>query len=324
MIAAAGKGIAASARWVLARLATDRERVSRLEKLLRGALLVPVFGAMWTLLRLGSWLGGPMPVAAATRAGDRYLCALPDFIQTYLYLFGVWEPDVTAFMLRRLSPGATFVDVGANVGYHALVAARALGGEGRVVAIEASPSIFALLEGNLAANGATARVRAVNKAAGETAGTVRTFKGPDRNIGLSSTVESRGLSPEADVDAAPLADLLEPDEISTARLVKIDVEGAEDQVLRGMGAFLDRCPRDVEIVLELSPTWWKDRDQTPRQVLQPLLDAGFNVYEIDNNLWPWRYLWARDVRPPRRLRASLDRRVPRLDLVLSRADAEEL
>ncbi len=47
-------------------------------------------------------------------------------------------------------------------------------------------------------------------------------------------------------------------------------------------------------------------------------------YAIDNNLWPWRYLWANDVRPPTRVRQTLTRRVKRLDLVLSRADRETL
>ena len=318
--------LVAMSRAVLLRLGTDRAEVSRLEKLLRGGLLVPVFGAMLVLLRLWALAAGPLRVQATTRWGTRFACALPDFIQTYLYLFGVWEPDVTAFIRRRLTGGDTFVDVGANIGYHALLAAHVLSGKGRVVAIEASPAIFGLLEANLAANGMAKAgvVRTVNKAAGETAATLRVYHGPVQNIGLSTTVGGRGFAQEAEVAAAPLADLLEPDEIATTRLVKIDVEGAEDAVLRGMKQFLEACPPDVEIVLELSPRWWEDRRQTPRQVLQPLLDKGFHVYEIGNNLWPWRYLWANDVRPPRRLRRSLDRRVKRLDLVLSRADGEVL
>ncbi len=310
-------------RAVLARLATDRADVSRLEKVVRGGLLVPVFGVMLVLVRLWTLAAGPIRVEATTRFGDRFACALPDFIQTYLYLFGIWEPDITAFMRRRLSPGDTFVDVGANIGYHTLLATRVLAGTGRVVAIEASPAIFGLLRANLAANGAQA-VRPVNKAAAESSGTIRVYHGPEKNIGLSTTVGDRGFAAEAEVESAPLADLLEPGETSTTRLVKIDVEGAEDAVLRGMTRWLETCPAEVEIVLELSPRWWRDPRQTPRQVLQPLLDAGFHVYEIGNNLWPWRYLWARDVRPPRRLRRSLDRRVKRLDLVLSRVDGEVL
>ena len=95
-------------------------------------------------------------------------------------------------------------------------------------------------------------------------------------------------------------------------------------MLRGMSGFLDRCRDDVEIVVELSPQWWRDQTQTPSDVLRPLTNARFNVYAIPNNLWPWRYLWANDVRPPTRMRGPLTRRVKRLDLVLSRADRETL
>ena len=305
-------------------LVTERAQVGPLEKLLRGAMMVPLYGGMLVLLRLWAGLRAPLLVTATTRYGGRFSCWLPDMIQTYLYVFGVWEPDVTAFIRRRLRTGDTFVDVGANVGYHALLAAGSVAARGRVVAFEASPRIFRMLRDNLSGNGDPAAVRAVNVAVADVAGTMPIFRGPVQNIGLTTTVRGRGLQPDGQVAAAPLPDLLEPGETQAARLVKIDVEGAEDAVLRGMKHFLEECRPDLEILVELSPTWWDDAARTPRQVLQPLMDAGFNVYRIDNNLWPWRYLWPNDVRPPRRERGALTRRVKRLDLVLSRVDGETL
>jgi FkbM family methyltransferase len=193
-----------------------------------------------------------------------------------------------------------------------------------VVAIEASPANFQALQENLALNDDPESVRTVNRAAADVAGAVSIFSGPVHNVGLATTVESRGLPLEAEVAAAPLADLLEPQEAGAARLVKIDVEGGEDLVIRGMAEFLTRCRDDVEILLELSPRWWADRRQTAQQVLQPLFDAGFHVYRIDNNLWPWRYLWPNDVRSPRGLSNLPTRRLKRVDLVLSRVEQEEL
>ncbi len=307
-------------RAVLRGLATPRERVGPLSRIARAPILVPVFGSMLVLMRVRALLRGPVEVLATTRFGARFPCRLPDFIQTYLYLFGVWEPDITAFIDRRIESGRTFVDVGANIGYHTLLAAHK---GAKVVAIEASPRIFRTLAENVESNGATA-VRLVNKAASDRPGTCSIYAGPIQNIGLSTTVPKRGFAIEAEVAAAPLADLLEPDEIRTTQMVKIDVEGAEDAVLRGMDRFIEAAPNDVEILIELSPKWWRDQTQTPRDVLRPLTDAGFNVYSIGNDLWPWRYLWANDVRPPVRVREPLTRRVKRLDLVLSRADRETL
>lgn len=307
-------------RAAVARLTTDREHVGGLEKLVRAALLVPIFGSMLVGLRAWALFRGPLETTAVTRFGAQFACRLPDLIQTYLYLFGIWEPDITSFIERRVVAGRTFVDVGANIGYHTLLAARV---GARVVAIEASPGIFRVLREQVRANGAPS-VRLVNKAASEKPGTCSIYAGPIQNIGLSTTVRQRGFAEEAKVASAPLADLLEPDELGTVQLVKIDVEGDEPAVLRGMAGVLEACPDDVEILLELSPLWWSDRAETPQDVLRPLLEAGFNVYRIDNNLWPWRYLWPNDVRPPVRERGPLTRRVKRLDLVLSRADRETL
>ena len=74
--------------------------------------------------------------------------------------------------------GDAFIDVGANVGYHALLAASQLAGAGRVAAIEASPTIYQCLQGNLALNGDTGGVRAVNMAASDVPGTVHIHRGP--------------------------------------------------------------------------------------------------------------------------------------------------
>ncbi len=311
-------------RAALRRLATPRERVGPLQRIVRATMLVPVFGSMLVLMRLRALVRGPIEVPATTRFGARLPCRLPDIIQTYLYLFGVWEPDITAFIDRRLDAGRTFVDVGANIGYHTLLAAHK---GAQVVAIEASPRIFRTLARNVECNcdrKGVGTVRVVNKAVSDRAGTCSIYAGPSQNIGLSTTLQRRGFATEAEIEAAPLSDLLAPDEIRTTQMLKIDVEGDEDAVLRGMDRFIEAAPDDIEILVELSPQWWRDQTQTPSDVLRPLTNAGFNVYAIPNNLWPWRYLWANDVRPPARVREPLTRRVKRLDLVLSRADRETL
>jgi FkbM family methyltransferase len=323
-VAGVARFAAGRLRAYVGRLTSRRTGVSAAMKFMLTALFVPPFSLFYALMKLQVRLGGALPLEVQTLWGSRFIARLPDLIQMYIYLFGVWEPDITAFIRTRLKPGDTFVDVGANVGYHVLLATTRIGGAGRVAAIEASPAIFESLQANLALNGDTGAVRSVNMAASDAPGTARIHRGPVHNVGLSTVLESRGLAPEADVSAAPLADLLEPQEIRTARLVKIDVEGVEDRVLMGMTRFLEECPRNVEILVEMSPAWWSERRRTPQDVLEPFFDAGFHAYRIDNNLWPWRYLWPNDVRRPRRIRGPLNRRVKRLDLVLSRLDREQL
>ena len=61
---------------------------------------------------------------------------------------GYWELYETQLILARLEPGQVFIDVGANVGYYAVLAAQQVGSEGQVVAFEPAPENFALLEKN--------------------------------------------------------------------------------------------------------------------------------------------------------------------------------
>ena len=108
------------------------------------------------------------------------------------------------------------------------------------------------------------------------------------------------------------------------RLIKIDVEGAEPDVLAGMCNLIGSMRPDAEIVVELSPRWWPDPQLRPLDVLQPFIEAGFNVYKMKNSYSAWRYLWPNQVNDAVRLRSPLTRRVPRLDLVLSRHDSDRL
>jgi len=318
------RAIVQAARGVFRRLQSHAPEVGAASRSVRTALFLAVFCPMYAFLRLRLLVLGPVEVEGRAFDGAVFRCRLPDLIQMYIHLFGVWEPDVTAFIRRRLSAGDVFIDVGANVGYDTLLASKCVGERGRVVAIEASQAIHAELVENLRRNDSPENVRHVNRAAARERGTIRTYIGPTHNVGLSSTVARRGLVAEADVESMPLADLLEEDEIARARLVKVDVEGAEADVLAGMESFLEQCGENVEIVAEVSPEWWADRDRSVADLLGPFVERGFHVYEIPNNYWPWRYLWPNDVSPPRRVRRDLSARTGRIDIVLSRIDADAL
>jgi len=317
--------IVPACRACLRALVTRRAQVGRAERLLRALLLLPPFGFVLVVLRLRLLVAGPLVVDGVTDDGVRMRCRLPDLIQMYVHLFGCWEPDLAAFLRRRLQPGDLFVDVGANVGCMTALAGKAVGADGHVVAIECSPPVLTELRETLARN-QLQNVRLVESAASDRHEQLTLFAGPVHNVGLTATVEHRGLQAAGRVQAAPLGDLVTDAELARARLVKIDVEGAEDRVLAGMLPVLERLHADAELVVELSPTWWTNAQLRPIDVLQPFLDRGYHVYLLPNDYWPWRYLWPNDVGPPRRLRdlTQLALRVPRLDVVLSRRDQDEL
>jgi FkbM family methyltransferase len=147
---------------------------------------------------------------------------------------GIWEADVMKLLARFLRPASVFVDVGANVGYHAVFAAQ-LGA--RVVAVEPVPWTLELLRANVWRHGADVSV--VEAAASDTPGFVRIGLDPAHRSGARLGDEG------VEVRAAPLDELVPDGEVD---VLKIDVEGAEPLVLRGASSILARSPILAAIV----------------------------------------------------------------------------
>jgi len=312
-------------RSAIRRLRTTKISVPVVEKVLRGTVLAPLYALFLIPFLARVRRRRSILVAGRTNFGAEISCRLPDLIQTYIWMFNEWEPDLTRFIAGRLREGDVFVDVGANIGYYTLLAAQCVGPAGRVVAVEASPPVFADLQRHVDHNGVGDRVRAENKAAAAETGTLSIFSGPVHNVGASTTLGKHGAeSVESIVEAQPLWNMLGEGEVGSIRLIKIDVEGAEPDVVAGMIDLIPRLPADAEIILELSPKWWADPGLRPLDVLRPFTDAGFNIYEMRNSYSAWRYLWPNDVADATRVRRDLTERVTRLDLVLSRADDDRL
>ncbi len=243
-----------------------------------------------------------------------------EFVDQRLYYFGLYEPNLTRWLSGRLARGDTFVDVGANVGYFSLLAATLVGREGTVVAIEASPSIYERLRGNVSLNG-LANVRAVNVAAHRAHGRVALFAGPPIQPELTTLVSDLGFELEANVAAAPLDSILAADELASARLVKVDVEGAEWAVVEGMAGLLARGRDDLEVVIELHPHLLERQGKRVDDVFEPFLRAGFLPYTL-----PLDYSAPAHLSPPRRVFATRLREAfdEHADVVFSRRDLARL
>ena len=161
---------------------------------------------------------------------------LRDTIARALFLYGTFEISGTRLMQAFLGQGMTFVDVGANIGYYTLLAARAVGEGGAVYAFEPNAAVRSLLEGNLRLNGLQGRVQVRPHAVARDSGEIRFYPSttPD-NSGVSSLLPGAGRS-----DAGQVVPCVSLDDFAAALpgrrridLMKIDVEGAELEVLAG-------------------------------------------------------------------------------------------
>ena len=170
-----------------------------------------------------------------------------DSLGRELLIRGTWEEDTWEVITSHLPPGATFVDVGAHIGYYSTKAGNLVGPAGRVVAIEPNPESIQRLRANLALNALTDRVIVCPFAVFEKRSTLQLYLSNRFHSTMASLSRANAdATPEGsdrgfvNVPALPLDDILESLDLSRVDVIKIDVEGAELSALRGTTKTLAR------------------------------------------------------------------------------------
>jgi FkbM family methyltransferase len=189
------------------------------------------------------WFAGlDVPVIITWLEGLRLEQHLGNDLSRCVYVSGVFEPNELAFLRAWLRPGMTFVDVGANEGCYALLAAQLVGPEGQVIAIEPSPREIARLQRNLALNGldrVTVSKVAILESEGRAVLRIADATHAGQNTFGDFIYSGVGILEETEVVATTLDSLLEALGVQRVDFVKIDVEGAERAVLRGSTRLLE-------------------------------------------------------------------------------------
>jgi FkbM family methyltransferase len=172
-----------------------------------------------------------------TRARDGFLMRTNrvDALKWCVHYFGEWEPGISEAMRRILRPGGTVIDIGANVGFTSLLAAKLVGPRGRVIAFEPCAATFAELQANIALNG-FGNIKAYQFAVSDTVGTATLHAFPDNDLCQSSLLPRDGATSAEAVRTINFETIARMVDLSSVDLVKIDVEGCEPQVLDGLAA----------------------------------------------------------------------------------------
>jgi FkbM family methyltransferase len=201
------------------------------------------------------------------------------------------EPGVRAVLRDRLKQGAVAVDAGANIGIHAITMASAVGPKGRVLCFEPLPHLAKALERTLRINGFGSRAQVHQTALGDEAGEAtlhRAAHGPMSSIYLLP--EGMGAEP-IQVRMATLDESFAPG--ARVDLVKIDVEGAEPRVWRGMRRILQENA-EIEIVLEWSSSHFQRTGENPAAFMAEIRAAGFSSFLIADDATAGRLTPLRD------------------------------
>lgn len=195
-------------------------------------------------------------------------------ITPHLALHGYWESWITLALARTLRPGWHCLDVGANHGYYTLVMADGAGADGRVLPVEPTPRLAELLRQTLDVNGFP-NVEIVQKAASDADGKTLQLVIPARRSLNAHLAEVAGPTEDAVAVESVTIDALTRD-WPRVDLIKIDVEGAEESVWRGMERTISANP-DLVVILEFNVPRYDD----PRAFLGTIESAGFALRYID-------------------------------------------
>src|SRR5947209_9922443 len=200
-----------------------------------------------------------------------------DAVSAHLRAHGYWEALETKIALHEIHPGNVVVDAGANVGYYPLLFARLVGERGAVFAFEPDPENFALLQGNVEANGYR-NVTLVRGALSDRSGRASLFL-DDVNRGdhrLYDSATGRGHVP---VETIRLDDYVAAFE-RHIDFIKLDIQGTEPAAVSGMDTILRRNDGLV-LMTEFWPYGLRESGTRPLDYLRLLLDYGFTLYVAD-------------------------------------------
>ena len=182
-----------------------------------------------------------------------------------IYIYGCWDYALTRLLDTLLEPEMCFFDVGANIGYFSLFAARRCR---QVFAFDPAPPLYQQLRSNVALN-PDLNIGAFDLAVSDQCGSVEFYVTAGAgNSGLSS-LHPRDNSVRISAQATTLDAFMAAHQIPQVQVMKVDVEGAEDAVFRGAAALLASGAPDV--VFESLPGSCAG---------EILLGFGYRIYEF--------------------------------------------
>ena len=217
---------------------------------------------------------------------DGFIMAFPAEewrLATYAILIGQPEPGLYSVMKATIGEGMVVIDVGANVGTYTLLALREIGSRGMVVSYEPTPRAFDILKNNVQVNAflESGRIDLRRKAVSDGTRTKDTFFVSKKCIGHSSLYADDKLSSN-EVEAIEIETVSLDDDIGKrgrVDVVKIDAEGAEPAILRGMRQIINNNP-GITIIIEFAPQHLARANVNPHSYLTEIRDQGFEILEV--------------------------------------------
>ena len=191
---------------------------------------------------------------------------------------GIWELDETRLLMALLCAGHTFVDVGANIGYFTLLGARCVGSTGKVIAFEPDPENFRLLRDNVELNQLD-NVVVEQVALSDQDGPGQLFLSDD-NLGDHTIFCDDATRQVVGISLISGAEYF-GEQRGGLDVIKVDVQGAEHAVLKGLAPVLRESLPGLAVLLEFTPNRLRAAGSSGETLLALLEEIGFYFYIFD-------------------------------------------
>ena len=193
--------------------------------------------------------------------------------------YGTYEELESKIMEEKIEMGNIVVDVGANIGLHTLNMAKIVGNTGQVFAFEPDPSNFEILKKNVKINNYK-NIILEQKAVGDKHGRTTLYQSdhPGKHRIFPQTEQAKS---QVQVELTNLDNYFDSDMIDKINFIKIDVEGLEFSVLKGMKNILKNSKK-IKILFEFMPENTMEAGFTPIELLNYLTSNDFKLYCMDD------------------------------------------
>lgn len=229
-------------------------------------------------LKTAKWLGLENRTYLKKVADHFYMQLNPsEHIQQQLFWYGYYEKELGTLIKKILEPGDVFLDVGANIGYFSLLAAKQQA-TAKVIAFEPISSVFEKLEENISINNAK-NVTAIKVAVGKKNEDKEIFIAGADNMGMSSFQKPDNYSGVTEmVRVITIDEWIRTSGLSKINLIKFDIEGSELAALEGMNEALQNFK--PLIITEINPAALKAFNLVPADIFNYLKKLDYSGFLI--------------------------------------------
>jgi FkbM family methyltransferase len=200
-------------------------------------------------------------------------------IGSSLFFLREFEQAEIHFLIQKMSDKhqTTILDIGANIGWHSVLWAKALPNS-KIFAFEPAPDTYALLRRNIDRNSLNQQIYPISKAVSNEPGILPFFRSKDNAYSSLKDTKRREILDQISVPVTTIDEFVETHQLTEISLIKIDVEGLETQVVQGGLTTLDKFAPDLFVEIYGG----QNSNPDPEATIQLISSLGYKSFVMKN------------------------------------------